>query len=105
MGTIGDNVPGVQLEFLLTINSVKNNLRNLLTVVPGCVTNGDVSKKRYTDSLRTRVTRSTKRAFEKLSDIRRLPESYLQREALEEYAKKHLSQEPVTQPQPQETSA
>lgn len=50
-----------------------------------CVTNGDMTKTRFTASLRTRVTKETKLDFERLARKRRVKEAALQREALEDF--------------------
>lgn len=51
------------------------------------MTIGDVSRNRFNHSIRTRVTKETKKAFEALADRRGVKEAQLQREAFEKYLK------------------
>lgn len=57
----------------------------MLPIVTDCVTNGDVSKKRYPEDIRTRVTKPVRRAFKQIARARKLDESDIQREAFDRY--------------------
>jgi predicted transcriptional regulator len=47
----------------------------------------------FSTSLRVRVTKETKKAFERIAKRRGVKEAHVQREALEQYAKAELAKE------------
>jgi hypothetical protein len=62
------------------------------------VTNGDVSRNRFNYSLRTRVSKDTKKAYEKLALKRGVKEAHLQREALQRFIELEAPAVPTTTP-------
>lgn len=77
----------------------------LLPKVTVCVTNGDVSKIRYSEDIRTRVTPSTRRAFKRIAKARNLDESDIQREAFTQYLNSPPAKQVLESEQPKANAA